>query len=79
MEPKSNVALIHTGEQRWSREEEQRLDTVTEALALRLREVLREELGGTYGVEVNGQLDRRPAALYRTDVRFTCAPETWTA
>jgi zinc protease len=75
VEPKSNVALIHTGAQRWSREEEQRLDTVTEALALRLREVLREELGGTYGVEVTGELDRRPAPFYRTDVRFTCAPE----
>jgi zinc protease len=75
VEPKSTVALAFTGRQTWSREEAQKLETVTEALALRLREILREELGGTYGVEVSGQLERRPAPLYRTDVHFTCAPE----
>ncbi len=75
VEPKSNVALAFTGDRKWTRQEEQRLDTLTEALAIRLRELLREELGGTYGVDVNGQIDRRPAPLFETDIRFTCAPE----
>ena len=57
---------------RWSREEEQRLDTVTEALAIRLREVLREELGGTYGVEVSG--DARPACRCRSSARTSGSP-----
>jgi zinc protease len=75
VEPKSNVALAFTGPRRWSREEEQRLDTLTEALAIRLRELLREDLGGTYGVDVGGDLERRPVPMFETEVRFTCAPE----
>ena len=59
----------------WTPEEDQRLDTLTEALGIRLRELLREELGGTYGVDVNGDLERRPVPMHETDVRFTCAPE----
>ncbi len=75
VEPRSTVAQAFTGPQAFSREQEQRLDTVTEALAMRLREILREELGGTYGVDVEGAIERRPVPYFLTDVRFACAPE----
>jgi zinc protease len=37
--------------------------------------VLREDLGGTYGVQVGGGLSRRPVEYYRTDVNFSCSPD----
>jgi zinc protease len=74
-EPKSTVAIAFTGMARWSREEAHRLDSLTEALSIRLREVLREDLGGTYGVQLSGELGWRPVQLYSTEVNFTCAPD----
>ena len=75
VEPKATVLMSFTAPQRWSREEEQRLDSLTEAVSIRLREVLREDLGGTYGVRVGGSLSRRPVPYYRTDVNFSCSPD----
>jgi zinc protease len=37
--------------------------------------VLREDLGGTYGVGVDGDFNRRPQSYAQTDIRFTCAPD----
>ena len=48
---------------------------MSEALGLRLRDVLREDLGGTYGVQVSGSFARRPYQGTMAYVQFTCAPE----
>ena len=44
-------------------------------LEVRLREVLREDLGGTYGVRVNGQISRIPHAEYSLSISFGSDPE----
>ena len=75
VEPKSTVALGFSGKARYSREAEHALDSAVEVLRIRLREILREDLGGTYGVSVSGGLSRRPAPLYQTNVTFSCAPD----
>jgi len=51
------------------------MDAMTEALRIRLREILREDMGGVYGVSVFGGISRRPTERYTVSVSFTCAPE----
>ena len=75
LEQQSQVAIVYHGSTDWSieaRREHQVMQTVLEA---RLRELLREDLGGTYGVQVSGSLSREPDATYRTVIVFGCAPD----
>ena len=44
-------------------------------LEVRLREVLREDLGGTYGVRVGGQMSRIPHPEYSISISFGSDPE----
>jgi zinc protease len=74
-EPKSLVTLTFHGREAWSRDNENDLRTLAEVLRHRLRQVLREDLGGVYGVRVDGGLSRRPRPEYRLNVSFGCAPE----
>ena len=51
------------------------LRTLGDVLEIRLRERLREEMSGTYGVSVNGGADRDPVPEYTFAVDFSAAPE----
>ncbi len=75
IEPKSQVVVVFHGEAEWSRPELHLARSFGEALAIRLREVLREELGATYGVDVGASLDWRPRPLRRLQISFGCDPE----
>jgi zinc protease len=46
-----------------------------EVLSIRLREILREDMGGVYGVGASGGISRRPRQEYSFSVGFGCAPE----
>ena len=48
---------------------------VADVLDMRLREVLREDLGGTYGVTVAGSSVKRPEERYTFNVSFGSSPE----
>jgi zinc protease len=74
-EPKTQVRMTFNGESRYDEVSEHRLKSLGEALSIRMREVLREDLGGTYTVGVGGSLIRQPRETYRSEVNFTCAPE----
>jgi zinc protease len=74
-EPKSSVVLTFHGTERWSRDSENDIRMLGEVLGIRLREVLREEMGGVYGVSSSGSISRRPRPEYTFTVRFGCAPE----
>jgi zinc protease len=75
VEPKAQVRLVWTGDDTWSREEVQDLDALGDALNIRLREVLREDLGGVYGVGVSGGVSDRPRGRFSFSIGFGCAPE----
>lgn len=75
LEPKSRVQLLLRGPAEWSRENLHDLQSLAAALRIRLREVLREDMGATYGVGVNGILVDRPKERYLFTVGFGCAPE----
>lgn len=75
LEPKSRVQLLLRGPAEWSRENLHDLQSLAAALRIRLREVLREDMGATYGVGVNGILVDRPKERYLFTIGFGCAPE----
>jgi zinc protease len=75
VEPKARTALVFTGPAEFSREATAEMSGLAEALQLRLRERLREDLGGTYGVGVSGGVARDPYPRYSLSITFGAAPE----
>lgn len=74
-DPKSMVVLDFHGSTKWTPEAEYDLETLADVLDIRLREVLREDMSGVYGVSSRGNLTRRPTQRYSYMVRFGCSPE----
>ncbi|HET7712273.1 MAG TPA: insulinase family protein [Thermoanaerobaculia bacterium] len=74
IEPKSSVRITFHGDAKWSVMENHLLVSLAEVLRMRLREELREEKGGVYGVGVSGAVSRRPKEEYTFNVNFSCDP-----
>jgi zinc protease len=74
-EPKSQVVLILTGEAEWSVLNNYELSSAVSVLNIKLREKLREELGGVYSVNASGDIRRYPYEYASVAVNFSCAPE----
>ncbi len=74
IEPKSFVRLTFFGEAPWSPEAEYVLNSLIDVLRIRAREVIREELSGTYGVWSYGKLSRWPKERYTLSVTWACDP-----
>ena len=75
LEPQSRTQIIFSGEAEYSRQEANAISAMADILDIRLREVLREDLGGTYGVGVGGSLSYRPDEEHRVTISFGSAPE----
>jgi zinc protease len=74
LEAKSSVRLMFYGDSPWSMDERFALRAAVDVLRIQLRELLREDKGGVYGVGVNGDLSRLPKPNYSCGVSFTCSP-----
>jgi zinc protease len=75
IEPKSSVAITYVGNMDYSRKNEYVLESLVQVLDIKLREVLREDKGGTYGVYGYDQVYRIPKAHYSLNFGFGCNPE----
>jgi zinc protease len=75
LEPKTTTRVIFTGDFEYTDENRLAMDALREALRIRLREVLREDLGGTYGVMVGGSAYREPRPRYNVTIGFGTGPE----
>jgi len=75
MEAKSLTRIILTGPFEWSRRNRYELGSMAQVLRIKLREILREDLGGTYGVSVWAAPSHYPDERYRLTANFGCAPE----
>jgi zinc protease len=75
LEPKAQARIVFHGPMRFSREEIYALNSLGDLLQIRLREVLREDLSGTYGVGVSATGLRDPLPRYRVSVAFGTSPE----
>ncbi len=72
--PQSQVVLLYHGPFTYNRESRQRLSALESVLSIRLREKIREELSGVYGVQVQASADPRPDTSYQVAVVFVADP-----
>ncbi len=75
VEPKSQTVIVFTGTMETTRENRYALSSLGEVLRIRLRERLREELSGTYGVSVRASSSRYPDEEYSVRIGFGSDPE----
>ncbi|MEX2571842.1 MAG: insulinase family protein [Gemmatimonadota bacterium] len=74
IEPRSATQIVFTGGFEFTRDNVIALQSLSDALRMRLRERLREQLGGTYGVEVRVSASRQPIEQYQLSVGFGSDP-----
>ena len=72
--PQSQSVVVLSGTAPWSAEEGYLVSSLGELLEARLLERLREALGGTYSVSVNGQFARDPAPQWQYAISYGSAP-----
>ncbi|MEO6528779.1 MAG: insulinase family protein [Gemmatimonadaceae bacterium] len=75
VEPKAQNVMMFTGSCEYSYPNRARLDAMRELLNIRLREVLREDKGGTYGAGVSANCSHLPYPHYQVTVSFGSAPD----
>jgi zinc protease len=75
LEPKGRQTVIFTGAFDFNRENRYTLQSMTEVLRNMLREILREDMGGTYGVGAYGSGSREPRERYSLRIAFGADPE----
>ena len=75
IEPKSMVILTFTGPYNWGYQHNFDLYAMRSVLDIKLRELLREDKSGTYGVRVSSSGQKYPDQEYDVSIMFGCAPE----
>ena len=75
LEPQSRTRILFRGDAEYSLDESNAMSALSGILRIRLRELLREDMGGTYGVGVSGSLTYQPDEEYRFQVSFSSDPE----
>lgn len=72
LEDKASVISIYHGESKWSDEAHTDLVSLKSYLSIRLREVLREELGAAYAPQVSADFERIPYDAYTLTIGYQC-------
>ena len=75
LEPKSQTSIVFTGDFTWSIHEVFRANAFIDLLRIKLREQIRENLGGTYGVRVSGHFSRYPRERYQITINYGSDPQ----
>jgi zinc protease len=75
IEPKSQTAMIFTGPMQYDPAHRITLGAMSRILSGRLLEILREELGGTYSVNVSGSGQKIPKEEYQVAIQFGSDPQ----
>jgi zinc protease len=73
-EPKASVRIDFHGDLPWTRDTERDMSILGSAVSIRLREVMREDMGGVYGVGAGGGISRSPYQERSFTLRFGCDP-----
>jgi zinc protease len=74
-EPKAQTRIVFHGPAVATAQERLAFNAMREVLNIRLREALREDKGGTYGVGVGGGISALPVPRYTLGINFGTAPE----
>ena len=75
IEPKSEAAIVFTGPFKYHQLHRVAIRAMTLLLEGRLREALREELGGTYSVSTNATYSKIPIEQFAVVIEFGCDPD----
>ena len=74
IEPKSRAAIVFSGPFVYAQPQRVALRAMSEILQNRLMEVIREELGGTYGISANYNYGKFPKQEYSITIQFGSSP-----
>jgi zinc protease len=74
VEPKSSVAIKYNGTFKYDRKSRFEMNALLKLLSIKLRENLREEKGGVYGVGAFPSMKKMPKGYYEITIGFGCAP-----
>jgi len=74
LEQKAQARIVFTGDFVWNQENRTGFSVLAEVLRIALRQNVREEKGGTYGVSVGAAPIHYPRPQYRLTIGFGCAP-----
>jgi zinc protease len=74
-EPRSSVQLMWNGDVEYTRKSRFESRALSNLLNITLRENLREDKGGVYGVGIYAQLEHFPKGAYKYTCVFSCAPD----
>lgn len=75
LEPKATTLVFFAGEADVTPASRHALRSLAELLEMQLLDTLREALGGTYSVSVNGETNKYPRPEYSLTISFGSAPE----
>lgn len=74
VEPKASSLILFTGDATYTPETRYALRSLGDYLEMRLLDVLREALGGTYSVSVAGQASKLPRPQYSVSIEYGSSP-----
>ena len=74
-EPQSRVAMIWKDNFRWKDKYRQGFTILMNILSIKLRESMREDQGGVYGVSISGSSSRLPKPKYSITSMWGCSPD----
>lgn len=73
--PKTYVDITFHGDFAWNKDNEYVLNSLVDVLKIKLRESLREDKGGVYGVRVYGYASNEPRERYIINISFNSDPD----
>jgi zinc protease len=74
LDPKSQAVIVFSGPMVYDQTQRVAIRAMAEVLQMRLTEVIREELGGTYGVNVVSNYSKIPRPEYTVQIIWGCDP-----
>ncbi|MFH0991146.1 MAG: insulinase family protein [bacterium] len=74
MEPKSTVQLMLSGPFEWTAQNRYDFTALIDVMNIKLREIVREEKGGTYGISIGGSPSLYPRKEYSIMIQWGCDP-----
>jgi len=75
IEEKGKVRITFSGPVEWTAENNYLIRSMASVLDIKLREVIREDLSGTYGVSVSSGVSLYPREEFRLNISFDCNPD----
>ena len=74
-EPKSQVMLVYHGDMTYDFSNRYALYSTMDILDIMLRESMREDMGGVYGVQVYPDVQMFPSGKYMCNIMWSCSPD----